>query len=251
MSFTRRMFGAAAGAVLAASVALPAAAQSVIEDIQKEGVIRIGLSLFVPWSMRDTNGDLIGFELDVGRQLAEDMGVEVEFVPTSWDGIIPALIGGNFDVIISGMSVTAQRNLTVNFTDPYAYSGLAILANKSMTEGMTLEDFNDPSVTFSARRGATPAAVIAKNFPEARVIATDISAGALDIAARNVAKHDLHERIELLQGDLFEPLVRQLDVTEFDLIVCNPPYVSSAEYETLDKNVKDYEPRSALLAGAD
>ena len=95
------------------------------------------------------------------------------------------------------------------------------------------------------------AVAIAKNFSDARVIATDISAGALEVAARNVAKHNLHERIELLQGDLFEPLVGQLDVTEFDLIVCNPPYVSSSEYETLAKNVRDYEPKSALLAGAD
>jgi release factor glutamine methyltransferase len=95
------------------------------------------------------------------------------------------------------------------------------------------------------------AVAICKNFPDARVIATDISAGTLEVAARNVEKHELHERIELLQGDLFEPLVEQLDVTEFDLIVCNPPYVSSAEYETLAKNVRDYEPKSALLAGAD
>jgi len=95
------------------------------------------------------------------------------------------------------------------------------------------------------------AVAIAKNFSDARVIATDISAGALEVAARNVEKHNLHERIELLQGDLFEPLVTQLDVTEFDLIVCNPPYVSSAEYETLAANVKDYEPKSALFAGTD
>ncbi len=95
------------------------------------------------------------------------------------------------------------------------------------------------------------AVAIAKNFSEARVIATDISAGALEVAARNVAKHNLHERIELLQGDLFAPLVGQLDVTEFDLIVCNPPYVTSAEYETLATNVKDYEPKSALFAGTD
>lgn len=95
------------------------------------------------------------------------------------------------------------------------------------------------------------AVAIAKNFPAARVIATDISAGALEVAARNIEKHNLHERVELLQGDLFEPLVGQLDVTEFDLIVCNPPYVSSAEYETLASNVKDYEPKSALLAGTD
>jgi polar amino acid transport system substrate-binding protein len=167
---------------MAAGVALPAAAQSasqalisdsVITQIQEEGVIRIGLSLFVPWSMRDVNGDLIGFELDVGRQLAEDMGVEVEFVPTAWDGIIPALLAGNFDVIISGMSVTSQRNLTVNFTDPYAYSGLAILANREMTEGMEMADLNSPDVIFAARRGATPAVVIADRFPEAQLLLFD------------------------------------------------------------------------------
>ena len=95
------------------------------------------------------------------------------------------------------------------------------------------------------------AVAVAKNFSDARVIATDISAGALDVAAGNVAKHKLGERVELLQGDLFEPLVRQLDVDAFDLITCNPPYVSGAEYETLAKNVRDYEPKSALLAGLD
>ncbi|MHC4353653.1 MAG: peptide chain release factor N(5)-glutamine methyltransferase, partial [Planctomycetota bacterium] len=95
------------------------------------------------------------------------------------------------------------------------------------------------------------AVAIGRNFPDARVIATDISAGALEVAARNIEKHQLHERIELLQGDLFEPLIEQLDVSEFDLVVCNPPYVSSAEYETLSMNVRDYEPKSALLAGTD
>ncbi|NVO58431.1 transporter substrate-binding domain-containing protein [Rhodobacteraceae bacterium B1Z28] len=182
MKLSRRMLGVALGAVVATGMATSSWAQSatqglssesVIETIKQDGVVRIGLSLFVPWSMRDKNGDLIGFELDVGRKLAEDMGVEVEFVPTAWDGIIPALVSGNFDVIISGMSVTAQRNLTINFTDPYAYSGLAILANQSLTEGMALEDFNKPDVTFVARRGATPAVVIAENFPDATLLLFD------------------------------------------------------------------------------
>jgi len=182
MELSRRMLGAALGMVVATSVATSGWTQSttqglltesVIETIKKDGVIRIGLSLFVPWSMRDKNGDLIGFELDVGRKLAEDMGVAVEFVPTAWDGIVPALMSGYFDVIISGMSVTAQRNLTINFTDPYAYSGLVILANKQLTEGMSLEDFNSPEVTFVARRGATPAVVIAENFPDATLVLFD------------------------------------------------------------------------------
>ena len=95
------------------------------------------------------------------------------------------------------------------------------------------------------------AVAIAKNVPDARVTATDISSAALEVAARNIEKHRLNEQIRLLCGDLFEPIIQQLDVNQFDLIVCNPPYVSTAEYEKLDKNVKDYEPASALLAGAD
>lgn len=180
MSMTRRTLGLAFAALAATTLSAPAQTMtqsltqdSVIEKIKEEGVIRIGLSLFTPWSMRDLNGELIGFELDVGRQLAEDMGVDVEFVPTAWDGIIPALVSGNFDVIISGMSITPQRNLTVNFTTPYAYSGVTILANTAMTEGFTLEDYNSPDVTFAARRGATPANVIAQMFPEAELLLFD------------------------------------------------------------------------------
>jgi len=93
------------------------------------------------------------------------------------------------------------------------------------------------------------AVAIAKNVPDAKVIATDISEAALTIAAKNVEKHKLADRVELRHGDLFEPLVPQLDL--FDLIVCNPPYVTAEDYEALDKNVKDYEPRIALYAGQD
>jgi release factor glutamine methyltransferase len=95
------------------------------------------------------------------------------------------------------------------------------------------------------------AVAIAKNFADARIIATDICDAALAVAAENVKKHQLSERINLLCGDLFDPIISGLDVTQFDLIVCNPPYVSTAEYEMLDKNVKDYEPQKALLAGVD
>jgi len=103
------------------------------------------------------------------------------------------------------------------------------------------------------------AVAIAKNFHDVRIIATDISDTALAVAAVNIEKHQLKDRIELLCGDLFDPVVPQLDVDKpalseaegFDLIVCNPPYVSRAEFEKLDRNVRDYEPRLALFAGED
>jgi release factor glutamine methyltransferase len=95
------------------------------------------------------------------------------------------------------------------------------------------------------------AVAVAKNYPNARIIATDICDAALAVAAKNIEKHQLQDKIKLLSGDLFDPIIPQLDVGKFDLIVCNPPYVSSSEYEKLDTNVKDYEPRLALFAGDD
>lgn len=95
------------------------------------------------------------------------------------------------------------------------------------------------------------AVAIARNFPDCRIIATDICDTALSVAARNIEKHGLKERVKLLCGDLFDPIVPQIDVEKFDLIVCNPPYVSAAEFEKLDRNVKDYEPKLALFAGDD
>jgi release factor glutamine methyltransferase len=81
------------------------------------------------------------------------------------------------------------------------------------------------------------------------VIATDISDDALAVAAKNVDKHKLADKVKLLSGDLFEPVIKELDGPAFDLIVSNPPYISTSEMETLDKNVKDYEPHLALHGG--
>lgn len=182
MNITRRLLGVVSVAALTslsfshatfAGASQQLGADSVIETIKKRGVIKIGLDLFVPWSMRDKNGDLVGFEPDVGRKLAADMGVEVEFVPTKWAGIIPALVAGKFDVIISGMTVTPARNLTVNFSEPYAFSGLTILANTAMTEGMALDDYNSEDITFSCRRGATPCVFIQNKFPKAKLLMFD------------------------------------------------------------------------------
>jgi polar amino acid transport system substrate-binding protein len=129
--------------------------------------------------MRDKKGDLIGFEIDVASKLAADMGVEVEFVPTAWSGIIPALLAKKFDVIIGGMSITPQRNLTVNFTTPYAHSGQMMAANKKLAASYTtMDDFNQASVTIACRRGATPCKAAQKLFPNSTLRQFDDDAQA-------------------------------------------------------------------------
>ena len=83
--------------------------------------------------------------------------MELQLVPTKWAGIIPALMAGKFDVIIGSMSVTPERNLKANFTVPYDYATIEVMANKEKTKGMKFpEDFNKPEVVVALRTGSTP-----------------------------------------------------------------------------------------------
>jgi polar amino acid transport system substrate-binding protein len=152
---------------------------SVVEQVLQRGVLRVGMSTFVPWAMKDKTGKLIGFEIDVATRLAEDMGVKVEFVPTKWSGIIPALLTGKFDVIIGGMGVLPSRNLKVNFTDPYDFTGMSIVASKKMADGMTtIEAFNKPDVIIAVRLGSTAVTATKKYLPNAEIRMFDDEAQA-------------------------------------------------------------------------
>ena len=143
---------------------------SLLEQILKRGVIRVGMSTFVPWAMKNKEGNLIGFEVDVANRLAKDMGVSIEFVPTKWSGFIPSLLTGKFDVVIGGMGIRPDRNLKVNFTIPYDYSGQSIMANKEKAKGFDkLSDFNSPEVAIAARIGTTAAAAAQKYMPKAQL----------------------------------------------------------------------------------
>lgn len=144
--------------------------ESTIEQVMKRGVLRVGMDIFQPWAMKDKNGKLIGFEIDVATRLAEDMGVKVEFVPTAWSGIIPALLTGKFDVIIGGMGITPKRALKVNFSQPYEFSGMSIVAHKELAAGFnTLESFNNKDVQIAVKLGTTAAAAAKKYMPNAQL----------------------------------------------------------------------------------
>jgi polar amino acid transport system substrate-binding protein len=145
--------------------------ESTIEQVVKRGALRVGMSTFVPWAMKDKTGTLVGFEIDIATRLAKDTGVKVEFVPTKWDGIIPALLTGKFDVLIGGMTIRPDRNLKVNFSIPYDYSGQTICANKKLAAGFKEPgDFNRPDVTLGARLGSSSVAAIKRMMPKAKLL---------------------------------------------------------------------------------
>jgi len=96
--------------------------------------------------------------------------------------------------------------------------------------------------------GAIAAALALEAAPGAiRVIATDCSAAALDVARLNMAALGLRDRVELRHGDLLEPL----GGAPVDAVVSNPPYVAAAEWDALEASVRDFEPREALVSGED
>lgn len=167
--------------LLGLAFTLPASASETpnLNAIKERGTLRVGMSTFVPWAMRDKQGELIGFEIDVAKRLAADSGWQVEFVPTAWDGIIPALLAKKFDVIIGGMSITAERSKSVLFTAPYSHSGVQLAASKKLAKGFSkLEDFNQSKVTIAARRGAVTVQVAQETFPQASVLQFDDDAQA-------------------------------------------------------------------------
>ena len=86
----------------------------------------------------------------------------------------------------------------------------------------------------------------AKHLPNALVTAVDVSPAALEVARTNAAEHGVEDRIELVESDLFAAVPPE---RRFDFVVSNPPYVSESEVASLPPDVKDFEPRQALLAG--
>ena len=89
---------------------------------------------------------------------------------------------------------------------------------------------------------------VAVHVPESRVVATDVSAPALAMARANAAAHGVADRVTFLEGDLYEAL-EAADAAPADYLVANPPYVAEAEWKTLQPEIRNHEPREALVAG--
>ena len=159
-----------AGPAAADEINQELAKSSIIDKVMRKGTLRVGLSSFVPWAMQDKKGEWIGFEIDVAKQLAEDMGVKIEFVPTKWEGLIPSLLTGKFDLIIAGMTGTPQRALKINFTIPYDYSGMNVVVHRDFAEGITdYMDLDKEGNTIVSRVGTTGAALAKETYKNATV----------------------------------------------------------------------------------
>jgi polar amino acid transport system substrate-binding protein len=153
-------------AVFAADIEV--AKKSTLEQILKQGELRVGFEAgYMPFEMTDKKGEFVGFDIDVAKEMAKAMGVKFVPLNTAWDGIIPSLITGKFDIIMSGMTVTQERNLKVNFAEPYIIVGQTILLHKKH-EGTvkSYKDLNDPKFIVTSKLGTTGEQATKRNIPK-------------------------------------------------------------------------------------
>jgi len=111
-----------------------------LATISNAKTIRIGTEgAYPPWNNLNSAGELEGAEIDFGNEACKRMGVDCEWVTQDWDGIIPALLNGKYDIIVAGMSITEERKEKVNFTDGYMTDGarFAVLKGSGL-ENMTI-----------------------------------------------------------------------------------------------------------------
>lgn len=144
-----------------------------------------------------------------------------------------------------GLEMTVNRHVLVPRPETEI---LAELGWKWLTERKSSEDVhNVTGLDFGTGSGCIAIAMAAK-CPWAKILALEVSAEALETARQNAAKNAVGERIEFFQGDGFETLTQGI---RLDLIISNPPYIPTAEIETLEPEVRDYDPRGALDGGTD
>jgi polar amino acid transport system substrate-binding protein len=145
------------------------AKKSTLEEIQKRGELRVGFEAgYLPFEMTDKQGNFMGFDIDFAKEMAKAMKVKFVPVNTNWDGIIPALLTLKFDIIMGGMTVTQERNLKVNFADPYIVVGQTILVNiKHEGQVKSFKDLNAPKYTVVSMLGTTGEQAIKRLIPKA------------------------------------------------------------------------------------
>ena len=154
--------------------ALFAQDNSVLNRILKTRELRIGTSgNQPPFTAKSKEGPLMGYEVELAEMLSEAMGVKPRFVRRPFSELLPALEKGEIDVIMSGMTITPERNVRIAFAGPYIVSGKSILAKaRRLSDLDEMDEMNRPRITVAALRGTTSQLFVEKLAPKVKLITT-------------------------------------------------------------------------------
>jgi polar amino acid transport system substrate-binding protein len=184
---------------LAVALGLPAAALGAgeagspgLSRIVKSGVLRVGMSGGQPpLNVRSKQGQIIGLEPDLAQILAATMGVEVKLVAKPFSQLLPALEAGEVDLVMSGLTITPERNLRFAFVGPYFVSGKAILTNsKALAKADEASDIDDPGIKLAALEGSTSQDFVQVFVPKAELVMTKDYDEAVELVIQDQGTRD-------------------------------------------------------------
>lgn len=164
-----------------------------------EKVLRVGTNAdFAPFEFQNVNGkEYEGFDMDLIRAVAKEMGYKAEIQNVNFDGLIPAMESGNLDVIISGMTINDERKQKVNFSDPYYKSGLTIIVKKDNKEINKFADLKGKKVavqigTTSAKECRKIEGIEVKEFNSSADTFLELKAGGVDAVVNDRPVNDYY-----------------------------------------------------------
>jgi L-cystine transport system substrate-binding protein len=136
-------------------LATPVFAQTALDQIKQAGALRIGTEgTYAPFTFHDASGELVGFDVEIGRAVAEQLGVKAEFVEGAWDGLIAGVDANRYDVVINQVGITDERKAKYDFSEPYIASKAALVVRGD----------NADITSFEALSGKKAAQTITSNF---------------------------------------------------------------------------------------
>ena len=161
--------------VLSLFLSIPGIAQQTLKDIVNKGEFRVGMTgNQPPFSMKTKTGELIGFEVDLAKVLAEGMNVKLKLVEIPFPELMAALENGTVDAVMSGMTITPERNLRAIFAGPYLVSGKSILTKSSVLARIKeTDEVNDKKYKITCLKGSTSEKFVQLLMPETELITVD------------------------------------------------------------------------------
>jgi len=145
--------------------------QSAIEKVQQKKKLVIGTAPgYLPFEMKDVNGNFVGYDIDIGKAIAEALGVEVEFKQYEFSGLIPALQTGDIDMVIAAMTIRGDRALAVSFSNPYYATGQVLMVSGNDTTTKSWKDLDVAGKTIAVSQGTTGALLAKQLFKNAQVV---------------------------------------------------------------------------------
>ena len=149
---------------------------------------------FRPFEWKNDKNELVGFDIDLARMIGKELGVEVEFLEVAWTSIIPTLLGGKADLIMSGMTATPKRALTVSYTDPYFHTITCLLVSTAKGGDIkSIADLNQPGRVVAVKEGTTGHVAAQKHCPKAKVVSTELENDAANEVVQGKADAFLYD----------------------------------------------------------